>query len=98
MTLEGFIDWKQLRELVTSEPVIKRTQFESGDEMARIYITIGERKSVSKQGYTHFVKVNVNKDLRKENVNYFVGNVKPAEQRMTAVEQDINEVEGDLPF
>lgn len=97
MSFEGFIDWAQLRELVTSAGVIKRTDLDDGKQLSRIYLQVNERRNPSKNGYTHYIKVSVKKDERQEGVNYFVGNLKSYEYE-TPQEVAVIEEEDGLPF
>ena len=44
-------------------------------------VIIGERREVSKMGNTHYIKAYVPKDKYDTNKNYFIGEVKPREQK-----------------
>lgn len=44
-------------------------------------VIIGERREVSKMGNTHYIKAYVPKEKYDGNKNYFIGEVKPREQK-----------------
>lgn len=44
-------------------------------------VIIGERREVSKMGNTHYIKAYVPKEKYDVNKNYFIGEVKPREQK-----------------
>ena len=44
-------------------------------------VIIGERREVSKMGNTHYIKAYVPKEKYDMNKNYFIGEVKPREQK-----------------
>ena len=41
-------------------------------------IEIGERRQPSKYGATHYVKASVKAEQKREDVNYFIGDLKPS--------------------
>ena len=41
-------------------------------------VDIYERRFPSQYGHTHYIKVGIRKELQKEGVNYFIGDLKPA--------------------
>lgn len=81
MELYGQIDLAVLGDIVRNHPeAVKTFTTKDGKTHKCINITIGERKTPSTYGHTHFLKVGVKKEQQKQGLNYFVGDLKPSQQ------------------
>lgn len=72
-------------------------------------IEIGERRQPSQFGATHYVKVSVKAEQKRDGVNYYIGDLKPSKYdgqtaRQSAAPETQNKAfnvpdeDGDLPF
>ena len=81
MELYGQIDLAVLGDIVRAHPeAVKTFTTKDGKTHKCINITIGERKTPSTYGHTHFLKVGIKKEQQKQGLNYFVGDLKPSQQ------------------
>ena len=94
MELYGQIDLAVLGDIVRAHPeAVKTFTTKDGKTHKCINITIGERKTPSTYGHTHFLKVGV-----------FVGDLKPSQQAeppkqaQPAQQQTTTKKDDDLPF
>lgn len=53
----------------------------AGNGKRYLNIIVGERREVSKMGNTHYIKAYVPKENYDKNKNYFIGEIKPREQK-----------------
>ncbi len=79
---------------------IPKELIRTSEKNGKKYLTIEvrERREPGKYGDTHYVKAYCKKDERKENVNYFIGDLKPStfEREVATMPQPAN-VEQAIP-
>lgn len=93
----GSIDLAVLGNIVRTHPNSVRVVTDvNGNTHKYINIDVYERKEVGKNGDTHYIKAGIKKEDKRDDFNYFIGNLKPSQyqEEREATAEDM----GDMPF
>lgn len=87
----GQISLTNLNEIAAKHPeLVKEVNFRDGHKEKFINIDIHDKKAPDKFGNTAFIKVKVNREEEKQGVNYFVGDLKRADQQPKTEQNDFD--------
>lgn len=76
----GSIDLAVLGNIVRTHPQSIRVVTDTNGNVHKyININVYERKEVARNGDTHYIKAGVKKEEKRDDFNYFIGNIKPSQ-------------------
>lgn len=96
----GQIELNALGDIVRNHPeLVKVVTGKDGKQRKFIDVYFNQRQQPNNYGYTHYLRVGIKKDEKKEGVNYYVGDFKPSDNQGQAQEREAkSEDVNDLAF
>lgn len=107
--LYGEIDLTILGQIVRQHPeAVRKVKFKNGTTHQFLSINVNARQQTDQYGRTHFIKAGIKKAEQKQDVNYFIADLKPSNSQQQTQPQpqqsgaqafaDIPKDESELPF
>jgi len=106
--LYGELDLTLLGQIVRQHPeAVKKVTLKDGTTHQLLNINVYARQQVDQYGRTHYIKAGIKKAEQKQDVNYYIANLKPSNsnQQQTQPQQtgaqafaDLPKDESELPF
>jgi predicted RNA-binding protein YlxR (DUF448 family) len=105
--LYGEIDLTLLGQIVRQHPeAVRKVTFKNGTTHQFLSINVNARQQTDQYGRTHFIKAGIKKVEQKQDVNYFIADLKPSNSQQQTQQQqsgaqafaDLPKVESELPF